>query len=60
LGVLPKSGSETLLLCAIFLPVPPLLLSAISLIDCVEADGINDDMATNDSLFPNFAAPGAG
>jgi hypothetical protein len=46
-------------LCAIVLPVPPLLLSAISLIDCIEADGINDDMAINDWLFPNLAAPGA-
>jgi hypothetical protein len=57
-GVLPKSGSETLLLCAIFLPVTP-LFSAISLIDCTEADGINDDMVITDWLFTNFAAAGA-
>jgi hypothetical protein len=56
--VLPKSGSETLLLCAIFLPAPP-LFSAISVIDCIEADGINDDMAITDWLFTNFADAGA-
>ena len=56
--VLPKSGSETLLLCAIFLPAPP-LFSATSVIDWIEADGINDDMAITDWLFTNFAAAGA-
>lgn len=37
--------------------MPP-LLSAISVIDCIEADGINDDMAITDWLFTNFAAAG--
>lgn len=46
LGLLPKSGSETLLLDIVIL----LPSAAHSLIGSMEADGINDDIAIVDWL----------
>lgn len=44
LGLLPKSGSETLLLCIVIL----LLSDAHSLIGSIDAEGIKEDIAIVD------------